>query len=384
MARPVHCLLDNSLESLIILTEYVPSQEKDMKPTRVLVTGGSGYFGSVLVEALRKSGYLVTNFDISEPSSADSSVLFKKGDIRDFDAVLGACLNQDIVFHNVAQVPLSKDDQLFHEVNVTGTQNLLNAALQAKVMKVVYTSSSAVFGIPERNPVDNRTIPRPLEPYGEAKYAGEHLCRAFCERGLDVSIVRPRTILGHGRLGIFGILFDWISDGVDVFVADKGANIYQFIHADDLASAIILAGEKPGCSTFNVGATEYGSMYETLNGLCNFAKTGSKVRSIPNRLMQSLMRILSWLRLAPFAEYHWLLYSKSLYFDNTETIKELGWAPKYSNIEALIESYTWYVSHKDEIPNGRSLHQVTSKQGLLRILKGMLKIRKLVEKRLHV
>ena len=351
-----------------------------MKATNALVTGGSGYFGSVLVDALQKKGYSVTIFDISEPSDPDSGALFKKGDIRDIDAVMDACIDQEIVFHNVAQVPLAKDDQLFYEVNVTGTKNLLKAALKANVAKVVYTSSSAVFGIPARNPINSETIPKPAEPYGEAKYAGERLCHEFTKQGLDVSIVRPRTILGHGRLGIFGILFDWISDGVDVFVADKGANIYQFIHADDLASAIILAGEKPGCFTFNVGAEEFGSMFETLNGLCTFAGTGSKVKSIPNRLMQPLMKILSLFKLVPFAEYHWLLYSKSLYFDSPIKLNELGWSPKYSNIEALIESYSWYIEHKDEIPNGKSLHQVSSKQGLLRFFKESLRIKKLFER----
>jgi nucleoside-diphosphate-sugar epimerase len=64
-------------------------------------------------------------------------------------------------------------------------------------------------------------------------------CRAH---GLDVTIVRPRTILGHGRLGIFGILFEWVADGADIFVLGDGANRYQFVHADDLADVCVLAG----------------------------------------------------------------------------------------------------------------------------------------------
>jgi len=351
-----------------------------MSSMNALVTGGSGYFGSILVEFLQKKGYTVTNFDITDSTNSNPEVRFKKGDIRDFEAVLDACINQDIIFHNVAQVPLAKDDKLFFEVNVTGTRNLLEAALQTPVKKVVYTSSSAVFGIPARNPVNNKTIPRPLEPYGEAKYAGELLCHEYCDQGLDVSIVRPRTILGHGRLGIFGVLFDWISEGIDVFVADEGENIYQFIHADDLANAIMLAGEKKGCATFNVGADKFGSMFETLNELCIFAGTGSKVKSIPNTFMQALMRILSRLRLVPFAEYHWLLFSKSLYFDNSDAIKKLGWSPKYSNIEALIESYRWYSLHKNQDPNGRSLHQVAPKQGLLKVFKYLFKVKKQFKK----
>ncbi|MEJ7743382.1 MAG: NAD-dependent epimerase/dehydratase family protein [Nocardioidaceae bacterium] len=89
---------------------------------------------------------------------------------------------------------------------------------------MVYTSSSAVFGIPKSNPVFPDTPPTPVEAYGQAKFEGELLCRAAVSRGLDVSIVRPRTILGLGRLGIFGILFDWIADGAAVPVLGKGDN----------------------------------------------------------------------------------------------------------------------------------------------------------------
>ena len=105
-------------------------------------------------------------------------------------------------------------------MNVTGTAVLLDAAMECGVGKVVYTSSSAVFGVPSENPVTRETSPRPMEAYGRAKYEGELLCRAMATRGLDVSIVRPRTILGHGRLGIFGILFDWIADGASVPVLE--------------------------------------------------------------------------------------------------------------------------------------------------------------------
>jgi nucleoside-diphosphate-sugar epimerase len=106
---------------------------------------------------------------------------------------------------------------------------------------VVHVSSSAVFGIPETNPVLPSTIPSPVEAYGHAKLAAERACLESVSKGLDVTIVRPRTILGHGRLGIFGILFDWIADGADVFVLGKGDNVYQFVHADDLARLCIAA-----------------------------------------------------------------------------------------------------------------------------------------------
>ena len=117
---------------------------------------------------------------------------------------------------------------------------MLQEALRTGVGKVVHTSSSAVFGMPAANPVLPSTVPSPVEAYGLAKLAAEWACLDARRRGLDVTIVRPRTILGHGRLGIFGILFDWVADGADIFVLGDGYNRYQFVHADDLAEVCIL------------------------------------------------------------------------------------------------------------------------------------------------
>ena len=211
-----------------------------------LVTGGSGYFGSLLVEHLLAAGYHVRVLDLVDAADRPADVELVRGDIRDATAVGGAVAGVDVVFHNVAQVPLAKDRSLFESVNVGGTAVLLGACERAGVAKVVHTSSSAVFGVPRTNPVTRATEPRPVEPYGRAKLDAELLCRAAVSRGLDVSVVRPRTILGHGRLGIFGILFDWIADGASVPVLGSGDNVYQFVHAADLADACRRAAERPG------------------------------------------------------------------------------------------------------------------------------------------
>ena len=95
-----------------------------------------------------------------------------------------------------------------------------------------------------------------------------------------MSIIRPRTILGHGRLGIFSILFDWISKGVNIPVLNNGENIYQFVHAEDLASACILASYvNKNISYYNIGAEDFGTMRETLENLCEYANTGSRIYS---------------------------------------------------------------------------------------------------------
>jgi len=337
----------------------------------MLITGGSGYFGSLLTQQLFKRARRCRVFDLNDADDRPPQVEFIRGDIRDYRAVRDACDGMEIIHHNVAQVPLAKDTRLFESVNVTGTDLLLKAARDAGVKKVVYTSSSAVYGVPDRNPVTEDMPPKPEEAYGRAKAEGEQICQRYVDQGMDISIVRPRTILGKGRLGIFQILFEWIREGSNVPVLGRGDNIYQFIHADDLAEACILAGERPGPATYNCGSERFESMREVLEHLCGYARTGSKVRSIPMTPAIWAMKVSSFLGLSPLGPYHSLIYGRSMYFDISKARNELGWQPKYSSNEMFVESYEWYLRHRDEVlaATEGSLHRRAVKQGILKFAK---------------
>jgi nucleoside-diphosphate-sugar epimerase len=336
----------------------------------ILVTGGSGYFGEILAGGAVAQGDRVRIFDVNPPAATAPSVEYVPGDVRDRDAVRAACDGVDVVLHNVAQVPLARDRELFWSVNVVGTANLLVAARDTGVSKVVHTSSSAVFGIPDSNPVTEDTACRPLEAYGRAKLEAEVLCREAVASGLDVTIIRPRTILGHGRLGIFGVLFEFVADGAPVYVLGAGDNRYQFVHAADLADACLRAAGREGPAVYNVGAAEFGTMRESLQALVDHADTGSHVRSLSVAPAVTAMSVLATLGVAPFAPYHWLLYGQSLWFDTTRARTELGWEPAHSNASMLIESYEWFLAHRDELESTkRSHHQSPVRPGLLRVLK---------------
>lgn len=342
--------------------------------TRSLVTGGSGYFGSLLVAHLRAAGHQVRVLDLNDADDRPPDVELVRGDIRDRDTVAAAVEGVDIVFNNVAQVPLAKDHHLLRSVNVDGTTILLREAAAANVSKVVHTSSSAVFGVPESNPVLPTTVPSPVEAYGHAKLAAEWACLDAATHGLDVSIVRPRTILGHGRLGIFGILFDWIADGADVVVLGDGSNRYQFVHADDLAQVCILAAQHQGPMVINAGTDRFGTMRESLESLCRHAGTGARVRSLPAAATSAAMRAAAALHLAPFAPYHWIMYSKSLWFDIEHARATLGWQPRFSNEEMFAASYDWFVSNRALTEReGASHHRTTAKQGALRAVKTVMR-----------
>lgn len=335
----------------------------------VLVTGGSGYFGTILVDQILAAGDRARILDVNAPEARDG-VDVVVGDVRDRDVVEAACEGVDVVMHNVAQVPLAKDRELFWSVNVLGTANVLLAARRTGVGKVVHTSTSAIYGIPEQNPVDEDTPGTPLEAYGRAKLEAETLCHDAARSGLDVTIVRPRTILGHGRLGIMAMLFELVAEGAPVLVLDGGHNRYQFVHGDDLAAACLLASQRPGSTSYNIGARDFGTMRETLEALCAHADTGARVRSVPSAPARLGMRVASGIGLAPFAPYHWLLYGESLWFDTTKAERELAWEPAHSNASMVIESYEWWLAHRDDpATTGRSHHQSPARMGLLGVLK---------------
>jgi nucleoside-diphosphate-sugar epimerase len=210
-----------------------------------------------------------------------------------------------------------------------------------------------------------------MEEYGRAKLAGEMLCREYAGKGLDVSIIRPRTIMGHGRLGIFQILFEWIYQGKNIPVLNGGKNIYQFVHADDLAEACIQASALKGTDAFNCGTDRFGTMREALEHLCRHAGTGSKVKSLPMRPAVSAMNFFSRLGVSPLGPYHALMYGRSFYFDISKAQTKLGWTPRYSNEEMFIESYEWYLNHRDAVlagTNRASRHRAAVEQGVLKLL----------------
>ena len=338
-----------------------------------LVTGGSGYFGSRLVERLLARGYRCRVFDINDAGDRPAAVGFARGDVRDYEAVRRATSGVDLVFNNVAQVPVAKDRELFRSVNVLGTEHVLRAAREAGVRKVVHTSSSAVYGAPASLPVTEETPLAPAEAYGRAKADAEALCVRYAAQGLDVSIVRPRTILGHGRLGIFHLLFEWVSDGANVPVLGRGDNRYQFVHADDLAEACALAGERRGAAAYNIGTDRYGSMRELLETLVRHAGTGSRVRSVPMAPAVAAMRLTGALGLSPLGPYHALMYGRSMYFDTAKARAQLGWTPRYSNDDMIVESYDWFLAHRHETAAApMSSHRSPVREGILALVRRLL------------
>ena len=125
--------------------------------------------------------------------------------------------------------------------------------------------------------------------------------------------------------------------------------------------------------SYNVGANDLGTMRETLENLCNYANSGSKIYSLPMAPIEIIMNVTSKLGLSPLGPYHALMYGRSLYFDISKIKKELGFTPKYSTNQMFEESYDWYVnSYRDQQKSSNSntsLHKKPAREAILKVLR---------------
>lgn len=336
-----------------------------------LITGGCGFLGNLIAQRLLERGEQVRALDVREDPARHPDIEFVKADICDREAVRRAMTGINVVHHNAALVPLTKSGGKFWRVNVDGSRMAAEEAVRGAVRCFVHMSSSAIFGAPKQAPVTLHTPPQPAEAYGRSKLAGENAVRQICEAaGLQCIVIRPRTILGPGRFGIFQILFDWIREGRNVYVIGSGDIAFQFAHAHDLMDAYLLAMARGKSGTYNIGADRYGTLREALENLIAHAGTASRVRSLPENLTIRTLQVLDWLHLSPLAPWHYLTYHKPFCFD-VEHVLELGWRPRYSNDEMLREAYDSFCAAAGtaDAPAVASPHRRRVKESILWLVK---------------
>jgi len=337
---------------------------------RHLITGGSGFFGNLLARRLLAQGERVRILDLWEDPSRPKEIEYFEADIRNREKVAQAMKDIDIVHHNVALVPLTKSKKGFQEVNVLGSRIAAEEAVKAKVKSFIYMSSSALFA-KSKSPIYQNTPPSPIEAYGRTKLEGEReATRILNQHGVPLIVIRPRTILGAGRMGIFQILFDWIRAGKNVYIIGDGNVLFQFIHAYDLMDAYMLILETGKCGTYNVGTDQYSTLRQDLEKLIAYAGSSSKVKGLPRWLTVNGLRILYHLSLSPLVPLHYLTYGKELYFDLTP-LKQLGWKPKYSNEAMLRESYDAFLESrvKGNAEQMGSVHRKPVREKILWLIK---------------
>jgi UDP-glucose 4-epimerase len=265
---------------------------------RFLVTGGSGFVGSHVVDELVANGAsevvvfdkVVRNENLEEASAA-GSVRVVEGDVTDREALAGAVKGVDGVFH-LAVLPIGPseaDPRLALDVNVVGTFNVLEAAQQAGAKKIVYSSASSVYGdtnetMDESHPLDARSM------YGASKIAGEYFLRAFHEiHGLDYVTLRYMNVYGPRQEGgLIVSVLRRIESGEAPVIQGDGSQSFDFVHVADVARLNIaaMASDVSG-EAFNVGSGGEASVKEIVDKLIEL--TGADVEPVYDRETKVLM-----------------------------------------------------------------------------------------------
>lgn len=333
-----------------------------------LITGGLGFVGRTLAARLLESGEKVRILDRRIPSQPlPPNCEYIPADVSDFAAVREACRNVGVVFNLVSLLPCSRAGRDFWRVNADGTANVLRASAEAGIRKVVHLSSSIVYGVPKEVPILEDSPLSPVGDYGKSKLAGENHCRTYMTTGLDVTILRPRFIVGPGRLGLLVILFEWIRLGRKIYTIGSGRNRFQMLSVDDLVEACFLAQDRAHGETINVGAEPVPTLYDLLSDLIRHARTPSAITPIPAWLARNSLRLLSLFNLSPLGIEHYLIADKEYVLDTTKARTLLGWTPKHDMGAALRSAYDWYCSNRETL--SRDSEQDFPAEGFLRLLK---------------
>ncbi len=350
---------------------YIPANSPWRK---VLVTGGSGFNGINLIRFLLERGVSVRSLDLAEFTYADcrDKIETVVGDIRDPEAVALAMEGVDLVIHTAMALPLYSSEDIL-TTGIDGTRNLLHHARQAGVERFVHISSTAVYGIPDHHPLLEDDKLDGVGPYGVAKVEAEGVCQEFRDQGMIVPIIRPKSFIGPERLGVFALLYDWASEGRGFPMIGSGNNRYQLLDIADLCQAIWLCSTLDAQTvndTFNIGAGDYTTMKEDWQAVLDHAGHGGRVRGFPAAPVIWGLRLLDKLGLSPLYKWVYETAATDSFVSIEKAQRVLGYEPEYSNKDALIRNFEWYLEHVDEFRNASGVsHRVPWKQGALGVAK---------------
>ncbi len=305
---------------------------------KVLVTGGAGFIGSNMVEALLGRGFDIVIFDDfstgrKDNLPGDKRIKVIKGDVRDYNKLKDAAKGCDVIFHMAAQVGNVLSLQKPHEnmeINAVGTLNALRACKELGIKSIVYSSSCANFGETKHTPIDEAHPMQPVSPYGVSKLAGEQLCLALGPiYGVKAACLRYFNVYGkRQRFNPYGnvlpIFAERIKKGQPLTIYGDGRQTRDFIDVRDVVAANLLAFEKQAEGAFNIGT----GAATTVNGLVKFVieAAGKKVEVIraPPRAGEVRDSVASI----------------------KKARKELGFAPKIEVEQGVKDYFEWFFSSR--------------------------------------
>ena len=309
------------------------------------IFGGCGFVGCYLADALRARKEEVAICDII----ADAPY---RVDIRDKEALTKLPIDKTDVVINMAakqyhtKVPKDRE-QYFQSVNTEGTRNLLDVIYEKGCRNYIMFSTDMTYGKPQYLPVDTKHPQNPFGPYGKSKCLAEQICREYREKGMNITIFRPRMIMGPGRAGILLKLFKLIDLNLPIPTIGNGRNHYQMISVFDCVSAVLCAIDKgiPN-KEYNLGSEQAPDVRTLLKNTIKQAGKHSFVMPTPGKLVKAVLRMLDNMGLTLMYPEQFMIADEEYILDITETKKDLGWQPLYNDADMLAEAYKMYKEKK--------------------------------------
>ena len=341
---------------------------------KIYITGISGFLSINLVRYLLARGYDqiagidLVDFDYPERSQIE----FLQGDIRDPQAVRQSMAGAEIVIHTAAALPLYTPEDIY-STDVEGTRIVLQQALEYGVKRFIHISSTSVYGVPDHHPLYELDPVSGVGDYGKAKILAEAAGEEYRQRGLCVPILRPKSFVGPERLGVFAIFYEWASEGRNFPMIGSGQNRYQLLDVEDLCQAILACmtlDEETVNDTFNIGAEEFTTMKQDYQAVLDEAGFGKRIIPFPASPVIAVLKVLEALNLSPLYPWIYETASKDSFVSIEKAQRELDYQPQYSNAQALLRNYRWYLQNKDRLSGEAGIsHRLPWKQKALKLVK---------------
>jgi dTDP-glucose 4,6-dehydratase len=322
---------------------------------RHVIFGGDGFVGRHLAPKLLSDGYEVVVADISRSDLAHyCKAPFVRCDVTDRASVDAIGVRPDDMVYNLSAKMLSpiqvraKRHDFFWPVNVQGTENIIGAMDKAGASRLVHFTTDMIYGHTVTHPMTEDHPVAPLGEYGWSKQKTEEIAAEWRQRGMRISLFRPRLIIGPGRLGILEKLFKLIDRNLPVPMIGSGRNPYQFISVFDCADAA-RAAFKAGVpnEAYNLGSLNPPPVRKLLGDLIRHAGSKSLLVPTPGWAVKRTLDLLDLLNMPIMDPEQYLIADEMCVLDVGKAGRQLGWVPQYRDEDMLIAAYKEYRLNKD-------------------------------------
>jgi nucleoside-diphosphate-sugar epimerase len=326
----------------------------------ILVVGAKGFLGSKLSKILKKKKISFFKIDKKLKNA-------EKVNINNYYQLKKIFENNKIkiVINCACEPATSKVKRNIIKTNVFGNENLIKLSAKHKVKKFIFFSTSAIWVKNYKNPVTEKTKVCPVETYGISKVMAE---KSITNSKLDNwTIFRVPMIVSEERLGVLSILFDFIINNKKIPILDKGQNLIQFIHIEDLIKFVLKSCSIKEKQIYNLGSEEFLSLKDLFLKLINAVNSNSKIISFKDYGYTNILSFLNRLNLSPLNIYHLKMLKYSLVMNSNKIKKKYNLKPKIKTSTMMISSLRAYKNKKKKINNNS---EITSpiKMGVIRLL----------------